>query len=60
MLFRSDAFKLEKELKNPLVVEFQPGQFDQSEYATIKNLELLSKSNDIRVRTSKVYAFSEE
>lgn len=55
-----DAFKLEKELKNPLVVEFQPGQFDQSEYATIKNLELLSKSNDIRVRTSKVYAFSEE
>ncbi|MFB0971567.1 MAG: phosphoribosylamine--glycine ligase, partial [Neofamilia sp.] len=55
-----DAFKLEKELKNPLVVEFHPGQFDQREYAMIRNLEVITKSDEIRVRTSNVFAFSED
>lgn len=55
-----DAFKLEKELKNPLVVEFNPGQFDQREYALIKNLELITKSENISVKSSTVYSFSED
>ncbi len=54
------SFVLEKELKNPLVVEFHSGQFNQKEYALIKNLELLTKSENIRVKTSDVYTFSED
>lgn len=52
-----EAFNLEKDLKNPLVVEFQNGQFNEKEYATKKNLNLYTKREDINVKTAKVYSF---
>lgn len=58
--FRNEeAFELEKTLVNPLVVEFQEGQFNEKEYATVKNIQFLTGREDILVNTALVYSFDE-
>ena len=53
-----EAFKLEKNLKNPLVVQFHKGQYDQREDGLLQSIAVALSKEDVKARSSRVFEIS--
>ncbi|MGL5257376.1 MAG: phosphoribosylamine--glycine ligase, partial [Proteocatella sp.] len=55
-----EALKLQKELENPLVVEFHNGQFDQRQQGLLDTIAVAIEKNDVSAKCARVYSFEAE
>lgn len=52
-----DAFSLQKEFKNPLVIEYHKGQFDQREQGLLDTIAVSIEKNGVLAKCARVYDF---
>ena len=54
-----DALNLQKDFKNPLVVQYHQGQFDQRNQGVLDTILVTLGRNDLASKTAKVYDFDQ-
>ena len=57
---REDALVLQKELENPVVVEFHSGQFDQREQGLLDTIAVSIEKSDVKAKCARVYSFESD